>query len=99
MKIRINYVSNSSSSSFCIFGIVVDRDEYNEFEEGEELCSYSGIDNYSENDVIIGLRPYEMKDNETLAEFRDRVAALLNKQGYEFKPKDIDWHIDGGPDY
>jgi len=34
MKVRTNYVSNSSSSSFCIVGVAIDSDDMGEFFDG-----------------------------------------------------------------
>ena len=102
MKIRTNYVSNSSSSSFCIMGIVVDKDKYDsvDLSSGEDLTSWTGIDNYSETDLIIGASPHAMKDEETLIEFKNRIRKQLQLAGFtDVTVSDLDWHIDGGNDW
>ena len=101
MKIRTNYVSNSSSSSFCILGIVVDYNEvgYVDTDDLDDITSYTGIDNYSEEDLIVGAAPNRMRDDETLLDFKKRILEQLHQLGFkDTKLEDLDWHIDGGMD-
>lgn len=100
MKIRTNYVSNSSSSSFCVVGIVMN--DMNKIEELEDKLTYrselqlqSGIDNYYE-EYIVGLDVTQMKDNETLFDFKKRVYDELKKYDIECNLEDIGFRIDGG---
>jgi hypothetical protein len=86
MKIRNGFVSNSSSSSFCIFGTEVDSsmipencdDKYAFFEnllEGTDL-QYHRILDY---DGYIGRSWDSIKDDETGAAFKKDVEDKLQK--------------------
>lgn len=100
MKIRTGFVSNSSSSSFCILGVLIQREEFNEIRErifDYGLLYECGISNYKDTDAIIGFCPWHMKEDETFAQFKDRVKEALNKV---LKKKvsvgDISYYVDGG---
>lgn len=82
MKMRLGFVSNSSSTSFCICGYNVERDEYEKFESIEKPSNYKElignieIEDYSNSDCdayYIGVDIGDMKEDETLAEFKARV--------------------------
>ena len=101
MKVRLNYVSNSSSSSFCILGIVVDYNEYGYVDTYDlpDIISNTGLDNYSCDDLIIGAPPDRMRDDETLLDFKKRILKQLRQAGFkDTKIEDLAWHIDGGND-
>jgi hypothetical protein len=81
MKIRHGFVSNSSSSSFCIFGTFVEGNQ----EDLEEKATDVGLEvewgdpNSSLDGLYVGLSPGKMGANETRKQFEDRVEDLLKK--------------------
>ena len=98
MKRRSCFVSNSSSSSFCILGMPIDREEFELIENSvlKEKHDYGyGIEDYYEQ-VVVGISPYGISDDETLGEVKTRVAEKLKKVG--IKNPEIGWHTDGGFD-
>jgi hypothetical protein len=111
MKMRNGFVSNSSSSSFCLVGIVLESDELRKLigkfkPEGNEEYEYSlseliheyvdSIDSKAEisieidheSDIYwIGHDIFEMKENETLAQFKDRTFNDIQTIFPKFKNK------------
>ena len=102
MKIRQGFVSNSSSSSFCLlciqcndekYKIDVD-DRYNEI-DSTELSEAYAIDEYDEAQYL-GMTPHMMKDDETLLQFKQRIVDELKKLNVEVDVSDLFWEVQGG---
>jgi hypothetical protein len=85
MKIRAGFCSNSSSSSFCIYGVytedgdLVKSMDNNEFDNALSKANFDfyhldGLDGY-----YIGRELTSMKEDETMREFKKRVEEDLQK--------------------
>ena len=97
MKIRNGFVSNSSSSSFCILGISVDDATYDKVQESDKcgIITECGI-NEGDDSKYIGLNPESMKEEETLSQFKDRIISEASKIGIVIEKAKLDWITDGG---
>ena len=108
MKIRLGYVSNSSSSSYCVdstcfMGINGYTPGYNSIDlHGEKIINFihndkNEIFTYLEGDNrVIGINISDMKDDETKNQFRARVYEILKQLGYDGKMEDVDFQL---PEY
>jgi len=95
MKTRNGFVSNSSSSSFCLIGIGTDINDspiadvlkYDETNEKfDELCREHGLTyafDYECEYVYIGLNMVTMKDDQTKKEFYELIKTRLKNMGFE----------------
>ena len=86
MKIRQGFVSNSSTTSFCIYGAEADGIFHDNDDNGDNdawsTCEKMGLD-YNQDDYSswVGLEWSSMRDDETGAQFKARVEAKLFKLG------------------
>ena len=77
MKVRMGFVSNSSSSSFLIYGVRIEDKAYAKLED-KKLPDGIGLECPPEDDGgYIGASWDSIKDDETGKQFKDRVAAAI----------------------
>ena len=55
-----------------------------------------GLENLSNEDFFIGISPEHMKNDETLLQFKTRIAALLTERGLKAEAKQIKFYADAG---
>ena len=92
MKIRIGFVSNSSSVSFCVYGVAIDDEARKKHFPGtedaydiEKLLSDSGLEIHYGQDsddygyTYIGRSWDKIKDNETGLQFKEDVKQKVKK--------------------
>lgn len=84
MKIRHGFVSNSSSTSFCIYGIKIETDEdISDLNDRlDELLTGTILEkeiNWDSDAMWVGVSLSEMQDNETLKQFKTKVEKALEK--------------------
>jgi len=77
MKIRAGFVSNSSSVSFCIYGIYVDHPEEELEEVAEGLGLFCHGDQYGDG-LYIGRKWSSIGDSETGSDFKETTGQLVN---------------------
>ena len=78
MKTRQGFVSNSSSTSFCIYGIIINNANVEELDEDlmrkikreDDLYYFT---NYESNTIWVGRHLRSIKDSQTLRQFKDDV--------------------------
>ncbi len=102
MKIRSGFVSNSSSSSFCILGLEITNEQYDNIyankktiEDKQMVLDLETSVSY-EDGYFAGMYPARMKDDETLGQFKQRIVEGFKLAGMEVQPTQLDWYEDGG---
>jgi hypothetical protein len=82
MKIRQGFVSNSSTTSFCIYGIKTTKDF--DYKKVKELgLEEYGSRPYDDDCNHIGISWYGIKDDETGLQFKNRVEKLIEEAGFD----------------
>lgn len=80
MKTRTGFVSNSSSTSFCIYGIDLDATmNWDEMSELSQKLRDDGLEVHSDDcdEIYVGRSWAEIKDDETGAQFKENVEKAL----------------------
>lgn len=78
MKIRTGFVSNSSSVSFCIYGIWVDHPEEELREVAEEIGLFCHRDQYGDG-LYIGRKWKTIGDDETGKQLKEATQEKVDK--------------------
>ena len=100
MKIRSGFVSNSSSSSFCIIGVDIDADTMDKIEgmymelKGTRVRTQFSISH--DNGKYVGIDVTTMKDNETPLQLKQEIVDVLHKCGVDIEINNINFIEDGG---
>ncbi len=102
MKIRQGFVSNSSTSSFLIYGTTLPEGTYGEdYEKYEEFCETAGKEGLEVHspeccDIYIGASWSSIKDDETGKQFKARIEEALKKvlakKDLEFDTHELAYH-------
>ena len=84
MKIRNGFVSNSSSSSFCLYGVSFDSSEVFKNDGDNDLYTKAdevGLNYYNMDGCAeyVGLSFTSIKDDETGAQFKERATKLVSE--------------------
>jgi len=87
----MDFVTNSSSTSFCVYGCELFDEQRHDI---AERCYEIGLEFIEPDDdyvgYLIGLHPDEMTDDETLGDFKKRVQEKIREIGLE--PNEISFH-------
>lgn len=88
MKIRIGFVSNSSNTSFCIYGIYIknDSEDLQEAIRILDLYQHYGQD---EDGLYVGKQWSDIKDDETGKQFKDSVKEKIVLLAFRVPISDI----------
>ena len=77
MKIRYGFVSNSSSTSFCIYGVSLENEDEEIVDAAGKLGLYVQYGQW--DGVYIGREYSSIKNDETGAEFKESTQKLIDQ--------------------
>lgn len=96
MRIRSGFVSNSSSSSFCILGRSITSEEHEMIGDSKSKKLRTEASISCEDEYYAGAHPEDMKDEETLLQFKQRIVDEFKAVNIPTDVSQLDWHTDGG---
>jgi len=81
VKVRNGLVSNSSTSSFCIYGTVIKSEEYEKIDWKNFPAGFReySMPDWDGREYAIGRNWTSVRDDETGAQFKQNVRDTLNK--------------------
>ena len=85
MKIRQGFISNSSTTSFCIYGVCLHGNARDK-SIAKPLEKIPGNPNYYNSEYFVGIPWCNIEDDETGAQFKARVKKLLLESGISEEP-------------
>ena len=88
MKVRMGFVSNSSSTSFCIYGTFI-KGFTDEHEEKVEKLHLEYEYDQEGSGAYIGMSFNKMKDDETKLQFKTRIIQAINDTGLIYKNGEV----------
>lgn len=100
MKLRTGFVSNSSSSSFCVLGVTLSDEMKEKLDAGrEKLKGTRVVTEYAVSGgewECVGIYANSMQDDETPGQVKQELVNVLREVGIEIQLSDVSWIEDGG---
>lgn len=88
MKIRNGFVSNSSTSSFLIYGICIEEDGELNYDDIYDIAEKNNLRCYHLYDSFyIGKSWSKVKDNQTGLQFKESITEKIKKAFPDYKGK------------
>ena len=92
MKGKLDFVTNSSSTSFSVWGVDLTYEQTKLLEIDHDKLYDKGIE-YGEGGegYVYGIRPDKMKPTQTLEEFKREIAEILSECGIDVVSDNIEF--------